>query len=121
MKLATEHNHAILKEQITAWRQSRPSRSWHGFQAQRSDLYTCYDETKNTKHWLVGSWETEGDVEGLTCMTSLRIGVACLKSKRVRDLSLAQVARMSGSAGLKRTAVTVSAPHSKLFTGSDLL
>lgn len=63
-----------------------------------------------------------GNLEwNVTCMTSLRMGVECRKSYSARDRSVEQLAKMSGSAGLKRTAVSVSAPQEKLLIGSDRL
>ena len=52
-------------------------------------------------------------------MTSLRTGVALRRSYSATARSLAADASSSESAGLKRTAVTVSAPHAKLLTGSE--
>ena len=52
-------------------------------------------------------------------MTSFRMGLECRRSYKARDRSLAQLARMSGSEGLKRTAIRVSAPHEKVDTGSE--
>ncbi len=47
------------------------------------------------------------------------MGVAERKSYSAMDLSVAQVANRSGSAGLKRNAVMESLPQAKLLTGSE--
>ena len=48
---------------------------------------------------------------GRTCMTTLRMGVPERRSYSATDLSLPADARTSGSAGLKRSAVTLSLPQ----------
>ena len=52
-------------------------------------------------------------------MMILRMGVEERRSYSATERSLPALASTSGSAGLKRNAVTVSAPHEKLLTGSE--
>ena len=54
-----------------------------------------------------------------TCMMSFLMGVAERRSYRAMERSLPADANRSGSAGLKRTLVTLSAPQAKPLTGSE--
>ena len=70
---------------------------------------------------LKGSIGFQAAAVARVCMTSLRTGVEALTSNSTTARSAPPAATSSeGSAGLKRTALTPSAPHSRRWTGADL-